>query len=65
MHLHHISRILATALLLALASVALADSPPPARRGAITGGGGMLAANGYTLVRAIGQPLAGPVATQG
>jgi hypothetical protein len=52
-------------LLLALATVVRADSPPPALRSAITGGGGALAANGYQLTGAIGQPLAGPVATQG
>lgn len=50
-----------TLLLLALASVVRADSPPVALRSALTAGGGSLSASGYTLTGAIGQPLAGPV----
>jgi hypothetical protein len=60
-----IAALATTLLLLALATVVRADSPPPVLRSALTGGGGTLAASGYTLTGAIGQPLAGPVATQG
>ena len=57
--------VLAITLLLALATIVRADSPPPALRSALTGGGGTLSASGYALTGAIGQPLAGPIASQG
>jgi hypothetical protein len=60
-----LTTLLSALLLLLLASAVRAGSPPPALRSAITAGGGTLAANGSALTDAIGQPLAGPVATQG
>jgi hypothetical protein len=57
--------LLAALLFLALGTLVRADSPPVALRSALTGGGGTLSAGGYRLTGALGQPLAGPVVTQG
>jgi hypothetical protein len=63
---YRIATILPAALLLlALAVAVRADSPPPALRSAITGGGGALAAEGYRLIGAIGQPVAGTLQAGG